>query len=120
MRNYPAYMRSLHITGRVRPLREQTVREARALVATLFLAVCVVLLIACANLAGLLLVRAIRRRKDAAIRIALGANTVTLLRQTILESLVLSVTGAVIGIGAGCGCAQGGTEPAAGDAAAGE
>jgi putative ABC transport system permease protein len=98
MRNYPAYMNSLHIAARVRPLREQTVREARSLVAILFLAVCVVLLIACANLAGLLLVRAIRRRKDAAIRIALGANTATMLRQTIMESLVLSVTGALIGL----------------------
>jgi putative ABC transport system permease protein len=98
MRNYPVYMRSMHITGRVRPLREQTVREARALVTTLFLAVGVVLLIACANLAGLLLVRAIRRRRDAAIRIALGANTATMLRQTIMESLVLSVTGSVIGL----------------------
>ena len=103
MRDYPAYMRSMHITARVRPLREQTVREAKALVTTLFLAVCVVLLIACANLAGLLLVRAIRRRKDAAIRIALGANTATMLRQTIMESLVLSVTGAVIGLGLAAG-----------------
>ena len=103
MRNYPSYMRSLHITARVRPLREQTVREAWALVTTLFLAVCVVLLIACANLAGLLLVRAIRRRKDAAIRIALGASTATLLRQTVLESLVLSVTGAVIGLALAAG-----------------
>jgi putative ABC transport system permease protein len=103
MRDYPDYMRSLHITARVRPLREQAVREARALVTTLFLAVCVVLLIACANLAGLLLVRAIRRRKDAAIRIALGANTATLLRQTIIESLVLSVTGALIGLALAAG-----------------
>ncbi len=98
MRNYPSYMRSLHITARVRPLREQTVLEARSQVTILFLAVCVVLLIACANLAGLLLVRAIRKRKDAAIRIALGANTATMLRQTIMESLVLSVTGALIGL----------------------
>ncbi len=103
MRNYPAYMRSMRIMARVRPLREQTVREARTLVTTLFLAVCVVLLIACANLAGLLLVRAIRRRKDAAIRIALGANTVTLLRQTVMESLVLSVIGAVIGLALAAG-----------------
>ncbi len=103
MRNYPAYMRSLHITARIAPLREQTVREARAVVTTLFLAVCVVLLIACANLAGLLLVRAIRRRKDAAIRIALGANAATLLRQTVIESLVLSVTGALIGLAMAAG-----------------
>ena len=47
--------------------------------------------------------RAIRRRKDAAIRIALGANTVTLLRQTVMESLVLSVTGAVIGLALAAG-----------------
>ena len=98
MRAYPAYMRNLHITGQTRPLREQTVIEVRALVTTLFLAVWVVLLIACANLAGLLLVRAIRRRKDAAIRIALGASTMTLLRQTVLESLILSVTGALLGL----------------------
>jgi predicted permease len=103
MRDYPSYMHSLHITGRVSPLRAQTVREARTLVTTLFLAVCVVLLIACANLAGLLLVRAIRRRKDAAIRIALGANTATMLWQTIMESLVLSVAGAVIGLALAAG-----------------
>ena len=103
MRNYPAYMASIRIAGRVRPLREQTVRQARALVTTLFLAVCVVLLIACANLAGLLLVRAIRRRKDMAIRIALGASKAALLRQTIMESLVVSVTGALAGLALAAG-----------------
>ena len=106
MRNYPAYMASIRITGRVRPLHEQTVREARALVTILFLAVCVVLLIACANLAGLLLVRAIRRRKDMAIRIALGASKTALLRQTIMESLVLSVTGALAGLVLAAGALQ--------------
>ena len=64
----------------------------------LFLAVCVVLLIACANLAGLLLVRAIRRQREMAVRLALGATATTLLRQTILESLVLSVIGAIVGL----------------------
>ena len=68
-------------------------KQARPLVRTLFLAVAVVLLIACANLAGLLLVRAIRNRREIAVRLALGASAATLLRQTMLESLVLSVCG---------------------------
>jgi putative ABC transport system permease protein len=98
MRNYPAAMASLHIRAVVRSLHEETVGQARQLVRTLFLAIVVVLLIACANLAGLLLVRAIRRRREVAVRLALGARAGVLLRQAILESLVLSVTGGVLGL----------------------
>ncbi|MGA8837792.1 MAG: ABC transporter permease [Candidatus Sulfotelmatobacter sp.] len=98
MRNYPASMASLHIRAVVRSLHEETVGQARQLVRTLFLAIVVVLLIACANLAGLLLVRAIRRRREVAVRLALGARAGVLLRQAILESLVLSVTGGVLGL----------------------
>jgi len=98
MRNYPAFMASLHISPIVPGLHEDTISQARPLVRTLFLAVAVVLLIACANLAGLLLVRAIRRRREIAVRLALGSSAVTLLRQALLESLVLSVTGGVIGL----------------------
>ena len=58
----------------------------------------VVLLIACANLAGLMLVRAIRKQREVAVRLALGANTAALLRQTLLESLVLSVSGGILGL----------------------
>src|SRR6202042_2378348 len=95
MRNFPPFMSGFHIVPLVRPLDQETVEQARPLVRTLFLAVTVVLLIACANLAGLLLVRAIRRRREIAVRLALGSSARTLLRQALLESLVLSVTGGI-------------------------
>jgi putative ABC transport system permease protein len=98
MRNYPAFMASMHIRAVVRSLHEETVEQARQLVRTLFLAIVVVLLIACANLAGLLLVRAIRRRREIAMRLALGARASVLLREAILESLVMSTTGGLLGL----------------------
>jgi predicted permease len=98
MRDYPAYMRSFRIHAVVSPLQEDTVQQARPLVHTLLVAVIVVLLIACANLAGLLLVRAIRRRREIAVRLALGARAGTLLRQAIVESMVLSIAGGAIGL----------------------
>jgi predicted permease len=98
MRNYPAMMANLRITALVRPLQEETIEQARPLLRTLFLAVAVVLLIACVNLAGLMLVRAIRRQKEVALRLALGARAATLLWQAILESLVLSLSGGVLGL----------------------
>lgn len=98
MRNYPAYMRSIRIHSVVTPLREDTVEKARPLVRTLLSAVIVVLLIACVNLAGLLLVRSIRRRREIAVRLALGARVATLLRQAIVESMVLSLAGGGIGL----------------------
>jgi putative ABC transport system permease protein len=98
MRNYPAFMTSLRIRAEVRSLHEETVSQARQLVHTLFLAISVVLLIACANLAGLLLVRAIQRRREIAVRLALGARAGALLRQAILESLVLSLSGGLLGL----------------------
>jgi putative ABC transport system permease protein len=98
MRGYPPFMKSLRIRPVVRSLHEETIEQARQLVRTLFLAIVVVLLIACANLAGLLLVRAIRRRREVAVRMALGARTGVVLRQAILESLVISVSGGLLGL----------------------
>src|SRR5947207_4062460 len=98
MRDYPAYMRSLRIHAVVTRLHEETVEQARPLVRTLLFAVIVVLLIACANLAGLLLVRAIRRRREIAVRPALGARATTLLRMAIVESMVMRMAGGAIGL----------------------
>jgi predicted permease len=98
MRDYPAYMRSLRIHAVVTLLHEDTVAQARPMVRALFFAVIVVLLIVCANLAGLLLVRAIRRRREFAVRLALGARAATLLRQAIVESMVLSIAGGALGL----------------------
>jgi putative ABC transport system permease protein len=97
MRNSPS-MENLHIAARVRPLLQQTVGPARRLVQTLFFCTFVVLLIVCVNSVGLLLVRAIRHRPDNAVRLALGAGAATLLRKTILEGLVLSTAGGLLGI----------------------
>jgi putative ABC transport system permease protein len=98
MRSFPAFMSSIPIHAVVHSMHEDIVADSRPLVRTLFFATSVVLLIACANLAGLLLVRAIRRRREIAVRLALGASASTLLRQTMLESLLLSVTGSGIGL----------------------
>jgi putative ABC transport system permease protein len=98
MRNYPAMMANLRISAMVRPLQEDATEQTKPLLKTLFLAVAVVLLIACANLAGLMLVRAIRRQREVAVRLALGARASALLRQAILESLLLSVSGGALGL----------------------
>jgi putative ABC transport system permease protein len=79
-------------------LRELEVEDVRPVLRTLFLAVSVVLLIACVNVAGLLLVRAIRRRREYAVRLALGARTAVVLRETFLEGLILSGCGGLLGL----------------------
>ena len=98
MRGFPAYMSSLRIRPSVQPLAESTVAQARPLVRTLFLAVVVILFIACANLAGLLLVRVIRRRREISVRLALGASSSAVLRQSLVETLLLSVGGGLLGL----------------------
>ena len=98
MAGYPADMASLRIKSLVRPLQHDTVQQSRSLLKTLFLAVAVVLLIACFNLAGLMLVRATRRQREVAVRLALGASGAVLVRQAVLESLILSVSGGVLGL----------------------
>ncbi len=97
-RTLPPAMASLRFHASVRQLSEMTVAAARPMVNMLFLAVAVVLLMACANLAGLLLVRVIRRRREIAVRLALGANSAAVLRQNLLEAMLLSIAGGLLGL----------------------
>ncbi|WP_058187391.1 ABC transporter permease [Terracidiphilus gabretensis] len=98
MRGWPAQYSSIRIDAKVEPLDEDTVAAARPLIRTMFLAVAVVLFIACANLAGLLLVRVIRRSREFAVRLALGASGATIVRQNLMEALTLSVIGGLLGL----------------------
>lgn len=102
-RAYPKYERwtkpgAPRLQLAVFPLRAVVSSQAKASVLTLAAAAAAVLLMVCLNLAGLLIARSAARRKEVAVRVALGAGRATLLRMLLLENLLLAVAGSALGV----------------------
>src|SRR5262249_12292742 len=87
------------VTYHVEPMKEYVVANVRTSIFSLMGAVVLVLLISCANVANLLLVRASQRERELAVRAAMGGSPFAIVRQLLAESVVLAGIAAVLGIG---------------------
>jgi len=97
--NGPAFLREVGLRSKVMPLKEYLVGDISNTLWILLGTVGFVLLIACANVANLSLVRADGRRRELAVRVAMGAGRMQVLRWFLSESVVLAVAGGVLGVG---------------------
>lgn len=93
---YPQFNRD--VRAKVTPLHEVMVQNVRPALLVLFGAVALVLLIACGNVANLLLARAVGRQKEIAVRAAIGGSRAHIMRQLVTESLVLAALGGAAGL----------------------
>jgi putative ABC transport system permease protein len=96
--NPEAYPQTLGYALALNPLREDLTRRAQSTFLILLGGAGFVLLIACANVANLLLARLLRLQKELALRVALGAGKLRLIRQLLTESVMLSLAGGILGL----------------------
>src|SRR6185436_11318992 len=98
-REHPeAYAAAASVALRVTPLRDQITSPARTILLVLLAASALVFVVACSNVANLILARSVRRETELAVRAALGASRAALRRTLLVESVILCLAGALLAV----------------------